>query len=40
MLAAAAAVALCSCNKAKSIDVRENKVVFSITGGEGRNEGL
>ena len=34
MLAAVAAVALCSCDKAKSIDVSEDKVVFSITGGE------
>ena len=34
MLAAVAAVALCSCSKAKSIDVSEDKVVFSIVGGE------
>ena len=34
MLAAVAAVALCSCSKAKSIDVSEDKVVFSIAGGE------
>ena len=34
MLAAVAAVALCSCSKAKNIDVSEDKVVFSIAGGE------
>ena len=34
MLAAVVAVALCSCSKAKSIDVSEDKVVFSIAGGE------
>lgn len=34
VLAVVAAVALCSCSKAKSIDVSEDNLVFSIAGGE------